>query len=56
MAKSSTFENTYSRYPFAPLVTLAVAVAAWLKANFGETGAADGDRPRAKPQALGHAA
>jgi len=31
MNKTATFETTYTRYPFAPLVELGLAVAAWLK-------------------------
>ena len=56
MTSSNTFENTYHHYPFAPLVKFGVAVATWLKANFGGTGAADGRQGRSKPEALGHAA
>ena len=58
MAKTSTFESTYTRYSFAPLVELGVAIAAWFKRNFGETnGTAGHDRKTgAKPHALGHAA
>lgn len=31
MKKEMTFEKTYTRYPFAPLVTLGLEIAAWLK-------------------------
>jgi hypothetical protein len=31
MEKAGTFEDTYTRYPFAPLVTVGIAVAAGLK-------------------------
>ncbi|GBE43901.1 hypothetical protein BMS3Bbin10_01984 [bacterium BMS3Bbin10] len=31
MTKKMTFENTYTRYPFAPLVDLGLAIAKWLK-------------------------
>ena len=27
----ATFENTYPRYPFAPLVALALMLASWIK-------------------------
>jgi len=38
MNKAATFETTYTRYPFAPLVELGLAFAAWLK---GSTNKAD---------------
>lgn len=58
MAKTSTFETTYIRYPFAPLVALGVAIAAWFKTDFGGTNNAAGNGRSAgsKPEALGHAA
>lgn len=31
MKKEMTFEKIYTRYPFAPLVTLGLEIAAWLK-------------------------
>jgi hypothetical protein len=31
MKKAATYETTYTRYPFAPLVELGLALAAWLK-------------------------
>ncbi|MFQ5626139.1 MAG: hypothetical protein ACE5FM_05740 [Methyloligellaceae bacterium] len=31
MTKAATFEATYTRYPFAPLVELGIVIAAWLK-------------------------
>jgi len=58
MTKAATFETTYIRYPFAPLVELGIAIAAWLKRvttdtrksgkSSRDTGAAGG--------AVGHAA
>ena len=57
MNKATTYEASYPRYPFAPLVELGVALAAWLKAkankagNSGKTGQS-GD----VTGALGHAA
>ncbi len=58
MAKARTFETTYSRYSFAPLVALGIAIAAWFKTHFGGTSGAAGDDRNApsKPEALGHAA
>ncbi|MDA7945839.1 MAG: hypothetical protein MPJ78_00015 [Hyphomicrobiaceae bacterium] len=58
MAKMSAFEDTYTRYSFAPLVKMGLAVAAWFKANFrGTKTTTGGDRkPGAGPEALGHAA
>ena len=58
MAKTKTFESTYTRYSFAPLVELGLVVAAWFKTNFGGTkGKAGSDQtPGAKPEAFGHAA
>ncbi|MEM8744651.1 MAG: hypothetical protein AAGF14_08470 [Pseudomonadota bacterium] len=58
MAKTNTFESTYTRYSFAPLVELGLTVAAWFKTSFGGAkGKAGGDRtPGAKPEALGHVA
>lgn len=33
MSATMTFENTYPRYPFAPLVRLALRLAAWLNSR-----------------------
>ncbi len=30
MTKTATYEMTYTRYPFAPLVDLGLAISAWL--------------------------
>ena len=35
MNKLNTFEATYTRYPFAPLVALGIAIAAVLKTKLG---------------------
>lgn len=37
MNKSMTFETTYTRYSFAPLVAFGIAVAAGLNSVFGKT-------------------
>ncbi len=34
----ATFENTYPRYPFAPLVEFAIMLASWIKAAEKPTG------------------
>ncbi len=31
MTRTTKFETTYTRYPFAPLVELGLVIAAWLK-------------------------
>jgi len=41
MTANTTFESTYPRYPFAPLVRLAIWIAARLSARSGK-GAASG--------------
>lgn len=48
MNKAMTFEMTYTRYPFAPLVELGLALAAWFK---GKT-----NSPSHVSGAIGHAA
>ncbi len=35
MNRLNTFEATYTRYPFAPLVALGIAIAAVLKTKLG---------------------
>lgn len=57
MNKAATYEASYRSYPFAPLVELGVALAAWLKAKANKAG----NSGKAKPSghvtgALGHAA
>jgi len=41
MTKAATFETTYPRYPFAPLVELGIAIAAWLKRVTSQDGKSD---------------
>ena len=58
MTKAATFETSYNRYPFAPLLEAGMAIAAWLKRvttgagksgkSLRDAGVADG--------AVGHAA
>ena len=58
MTKAATFETTYTRYPFAPLVELGIAIAAWLKRVMTRTGKS-GKPSRntgASGGAVGHAA
>jgi len=50
MKKTATFETIYRRYPFAPLVELGLALAAWLKSPASE---ADKSKPH---NPVGHAA
>ena len=53
-----SFEETYPRYPFAPLVELGIAIAAWLKRVTTRTGKS-GKSSRntgAAGGAVGHAA
>ena len=38
MNKAETYETTYTRYPFAPLVELGLALAAWLKGKANKAG------------------
>ena len=38
MNKTANFETTYTRYPFAPLVDMGLAIAAWLKQMAGTAG------------------
>ena len=57
MNKTETYETTYIRYPFAPLVKLGLALAAWLKIKANKPGKSG----RAKPSrpftgTIGHAA
>ena len=58
MTEAKTFESTYTRYPFAPLVELGLTVAGWLKRTFGGNSAtANGSHHTgSKPGALGQAA
>jgi len=37
MTRSNSFETTYTRYPFAPLVALGVAIAAAFKSTGGKS-------------------
>jgi hypothetical protein len=41
MQKQATFEATYTRYPFAPLVALGIAIAKGLKQITGKSVPAD---------------
>jgi hypothetical protein len=50
MKKTATFETIYHRYPFAPLVELGLALAAWLKRQATK---ADKSNPH---NTVGHAA
>lgn len=43
MKQSNTFETTYTRYPFAPLVALGVSIAAGIKSIGGKA-----NKPTAK--------
>lgn len=58
MSKTKTFEESYRRYPFAPLVEFGIAVAAWLKSTFCGKSAngKDGRHSRMARGAVGHAA
>ena len=57
MNKASAYETIYSRYPFAPLVKLGLAFAAWLNSTADKAG-----KPTATKQSgsiggtVGHAA
>ena len=42
MTKTMKFETTYTRYPFAPLVELGLAIAAWLKRTAKKAGESHG--------------
>lgn len=57
MQKEATFEATYTRYPFAPLVALGIAIAKGLKQITGKAVPADqrGEQELIKAGA-GHAA
>ena len=50
MNQATTFETTYIRYPFAPLVELGMALASLLKGGHGA------DKSGNVSGALGHAA
>lgn len=57
MTKTTTFEKAYVGYPFAPLVTLGLEIAAWLKGAAKRPGSpakADHSEPVTGP--VGHAA
>jgi hypothetical protein len=58
MNKAKTFETTYTRYPFAPLVKRGVDAAAWLKRVFGKARVAgnDGRHGGVGTGVVGHAA
>ena len=53
MNKTSTYETTYPRYPFAPLVELGLAIAAWLNDTANKAGKSGNSN---QPGAVGHAA
>jgi hypothetical protein len=57
MNKTETYETTYTRYPFAPLVELGLALAAWLKGTANKSGNS-GKAKQSRPftGAIGHAA
>ena len=57
MNKTETYETTYTRYPFAPLVELGLALAAWLKGKANKSGNS-GKAKQSRPfiGASGHAA
>ncbi len=57
MNKTETYETTYTRYPFAPLVELGLALAAWLKGTANKSGNS-GKAKQSRPfiGASGHAA
>jgi len=42
MKKQDAFEATYPKYPFAPLVRLGIAIAAFLAGRAGKSGAKPG--------------
>ena len=57
MNKAMTFEATYARYPFAPLVELGLALAAWLKGTSSKVGKAGKTNQSGNVTgAVGHAA
>jgi hypothetical protein len=57
MKKTETFETIYTRYPFAPLVELGLALAAWLKSTANKSGHSGKAKPsRPFTGAIGHAA
>ncbi len=57
MNKTQTFETTYTRYPFAPLVELGLALAALLKIKANKSGHSGKAKPsRPFTGAIGHAA
>ncbi len=57
MNKTETYETTYIRYPFAPLVELGLALAAWLKIKANKPGKSGKAKPsRPFTGTIGHAA
>ncbi len=58
MNKVKTFETTYPRYSFAPLVELGLAIAAWFKSTASKTDKSGKAHDHAGPVsgAVGHAA
>lgn len=57
MNKTESYETTYTRYPFAPLVELGLALAAWLKGTANKPGnSGNADKSRPVTGAIGHAA
>jgi hypothetical protein len=57
MTKQATFETTYPRYPFAPLVKLGLVISAWLKGTARNASKTDGAKRKDRTQgAVGHAA
>ena len=53
MTKQNTFEKTYKHYTFAPLVTLAIKIAAWI---VGSTSSNKTGHDRSAGGAVGQAA
>ena len=57
MNKASIYETTYPRYPFAPLVELGLAIAAWLNGSANKTGTSGtSNQPGSIGGTVGHAA
>lgn len=57
MNKTESYETTYTRYPFAPLVELGLALAAWLKGTANKPGnSGNANKSRPVTGAIGHAA